>query len=84
MSTEELRTLVLRTLADLAPETDPAAVELDVDLREELDLDSMDELTLVTRLGEALGLEVPEADYPRLRTLRGAVAYLDERLAVAG
>jgi acyl carrier protein len=80
VNADELRTLVIDVLSDIAPETDPAAVDPDADLRDELDLDSMDELTMITRVGERLGVEVPEVDYPQLRTLRGAVAYLAGRV----
>ena len=81
MTTDALRSLVLRLLQELAPETDPASVDPDADLREELDLDSMDELNLIARLSEELGCEVPEAEYPQLRTVNGAVDYLADRLA---
>jgi acyl carrier protein len=81
VTTDDLRDLVLEILSDIAPETDPGTVDPTEDLRDELDLDSMDELNLITRIGERLGIEVPERDYPRLRTLDGAVAYLSDRVA---
>jgi acyl carrier protein len=81
VTTDDLRDLVLEVLSDIAPETDPGTVDPTEDLRDELDLDSMDELNLITRIGERLGIEVPERDYPRLRTLDGAVAYLSDRVA---
>jgi acyl carrier protein len=80
VNTDDLRTLLIDVLSGIAPETDPAAVDPDADLRDELDLDSMDELTMITRVGERLGVEIPEADYPQLRTLDDAVAYLAGRV----
>jgi len=59
----------------LGPEVDLAAVGKDEDLRETLDLDSMDFLNLVIALHEATGRDIPESDYPRLRTLAGMIAY---------
>jgi hypothetical protein len=46
--------------------------------RELTDLDSMDFLNFVISLHEALGVDVPEVDYPKLATLDGCVGYLGE------
>lgn len=81
MNTDELRDLIIEVLSDIAPETDPSDVDPTEDLREELDLDSMDELNMITKVSERLGIDVPEKDYPQMRTLEGAVAYLSGRLA---
>jgi acyl carrier protein len=75
----EVRAAVLRALGDIAPEADFASLKPDVPLRDQLDLDSMDILNLVTALHDALGVEIPEADYPRLTTLDACVEYLDAR-----
>jgi acyl carrier protein len=72
----ELRDLLLDVLSEIAPEADAADLDPTADLRDELDLDSMDMLNVATGLEERLGISVPEADYPRLRTLEDAVAYL--------
>jgi acyl carrier protein len=76
MTRDEVRATVLRVLGDLAPEADPAALKPDVDLREQLDLDSMDVLNFVVGLHAALGVEIPEADYPKFATLDGGIEYL--------
>ena len=81
MTTDELRDVVLDALTTIAPEVDPDALDPNEDLRDELDLDSMDELNLITALCQRLGIDIPEADYPQLRTLDGAVAYLDRRMS---
>jgi acyl carrier protein len=75
----DLRATVLRVLGDVAPEADLATLRPDVPFREQLDLDSMDLLNVVVGLHAALGVEIPEADYPRLVTLDGCVEYLDAR-----
>ena len=79
MTKDELRATVLRVLGDIAPEADLAALKPDVDLREQLDLDSMDVLNIMIALHEALHVDIPETDYPKLATLNGAVAYLAQR-----
>jgi len=72
----EIRSLVAEVLAGIAPEADLAAVGDAQDLREALDLDSMDFLNFVIGLGQRSAVTIPEADTPRLTTLGGIVAYL--------
>lgn len=75
MKEAELRHLVQELLADIAPEADVGTVAGGEDIRQALDLDSMDFLNLVIGLHRRTGVEVPEADYPRLFTLDGMAAY---------
>jgi acyl carrier protein len=79
VSDDEIKALMLRELAKIAPE---ASEEIDpeVDLREQIDLDSMDILNLMIAIHERTGVDIPEADYPKLVTLNGGVAYLRERI----
>jgi len=42
----------------------------------------MDFLNFVVGLHEATGIEIPEADYPRLATLSGAVTYLQSHMEI--
>jgi acyl carrier protein len=75
----ELRQIILDTLGEIAPEADLQTLAPDKALREELDIDSMDFLNFVIALHENLGVEIPEADYPKLATLEGAINYLGAR-----
>jgi acyl carrier protein len=76
MKDTETRTVIFDILAGIAPEADPASIAGDEDLREALDLDSMDFMNFVVALHERTGIDIPEADYPKLRTLNGAINYL--------
>lgn len=76
MTEAEVRKLALDILSDIAPETDPSAIGGGEDIREALDIDSMDFLNFVIALHQRTGIEIPEADYPKLFTLDGVVAYL--------
>jgi len=78
-SEAELREIVLRILGEVAPDADTAALEPDDDLRQRLDIDSMDHLNFVIGLHEATGIDIPERDYGKLTTVRSAVAYLGAR-----
>ncbi|HSJ96254.1 MAG TPA: acyl carrier protein [Myxococcota bacterium] len=81
MSAEQIRDAVLAALGDVAPEADLAALAPGAELRDALDLDSMDFLGFVQRLAVATGVEVPEQDYAQLATLEGCIAYLAARAA---
>ena len=76
MNQTEAKNLIIDVLADIAPEADFAALTGKAQLRDELDLDSMDFLNFITALHERAKINIPEADYPRLATLDGAVGYL--------
>ena len=76
MTEAEAKTLIREILSGIAPDIDPATVAGNEDLREALDLDSIDFINFVVALHERTGIDIPEADYPRLRTLDGAAAYL--------
>jgi acyl carrier protein len=77
MTADEIKALIRDILGGIAPEADLDAVADDEDLREALDLDSMDFLNFVVALHERTGIDIPEADYPQLRTLDGAIAYFE-------
>jgi acyl carrier protein len=76
MSDTETKSMIVELLSAIAPEGDFAALVGTEDLRETLDLDSMDFMNFVVALHERTGIDIPEADYPKLRTLDGAIAYL--------
>lgn len=78
--TDRAREYVLAALGSVAPEVDPVGIDPAAPLRDAADLDSMDFLSMVGALAEALGSDIPEDDYPRLETLDDAVAYVDSRL----
>ncbi|MGM0577506.1 MAG: acyl carrier protein [Myxococcota bacterium] len=79
MTRDEIRAAFLEALSDVAPEVDVEALEPDAPLRDEVDLDSVDFLQLLRDLRDRLGVEVPEQDYDRLRTLDSTVDYLRQR-----
>jgi len=76
MNQTEAKNLIIDALAGIAPEADFAALPGKAQLRDELDLDSMDFLNFIAALHERAKIDIPEADYPRLATLDGAVGYL--------
>ncbi len=83
MNTDDIRATVLRLLCEIAPEADPASIRGDVELRDQLDIDSMDQLNFVISVDEELGVDIPESDYGKFTNLDEFVAYLAERLHVS-
>lgn len=80
MTGEEIRAVVLRVLGRIAPEADPAALDPRASMRDQLDIDSVDFLNFAIGLNKELGVDIPDADLPKLATLDGCVAYLLSRL----
>ena len=76
MTEEEYRTAYLEELTRVAPDIDPATVGDDDHIQDDLELDSMDVLNLVTALHERFGVDIAESDYPEIATLRLAASYL--------
>jgi acyl carrier protein len=80
MTQPDIRAVVQEELSNIAPEINLSAINPTADLREVLDIDSMDFLNFVTAVHHRLGVDVPELDYPKLITLNGAVKYLESKL----
>ena len=81
MNDTDLKQIVMAAILEIAPEADFEALDPDDGLREQLDLDSMDFLNVVIGLHEALGIDIPEVDYPKLFTLTSAIDYLRDMQA---
>jgi acyl carrier protein len=82
MTRDEIRAAVIHSLADIAPETDASALDPHANLREALDLDSMDFLNFVVGVHEVLHVDVPESDYAKMSTLDACTSYLASRLGI--
>ena len=83
MNEDEIRKVLQEELGNIAPEMDIEKLDASADLREALDIDSIDFLNFITALHQRLGIDVPELDYPKLFTLDGAVSYLASKLKQA-
>ena len=79
MNTEELRATILGVLGKIAPEADLATIQGSVNLREQLDIDSMDFLNFLIALDKKLHVDIPERDYAQLTSLDACVKYLSAR-----
>jgi len=80
MNEADIRAILQEELGNIAPEMDLRKLDPSADLREALDIDSMDFLNFIIALHRRLGVDIPELDYPKLMTLSGAVSYLKLKL----
>lgn len=80
MSADELLAIVRDELGRIAPEVDFETVCQDAAIQSAFDIDSMDFLNFITALHERTGVNVPEADYARVRTIASVLAYLQEKI----
>jgi len=80
MTSDEIRAILLKCLTDVAPDIADEEIEDDADLRDELDLDSMDILRWVQGIHKALGVEIPEEDYGRIASFEDAISYVAARV----
>ena len=71
-----IQEVVLRALGNVAPEVDLESIDPSKNLRDQIDIDSVDFLNFVIGLHKALGVEIPDADVAKLATLNGCVRYL--------
>ena len=83
MNEADIRTVLQEELGNIAPEMDLQKLDPAADLREALDIDSMDFLNFIIAVHHRLGVDIPELDYPELVTLDGAATYLMSKLGAS-
>ena len=81
MTGQDVRRVVLDAIRRVAPEIDPSSIRPGERLRGQVDIDSMDFLSIVIDLHDKLKVDIPEGDYGRLTTVDEMVAYLEKRTA---
>ena len=81
MTDAQLQATVLKLLGTIAPDVELDSVNPEVPFRDQFDFDSMDFLNFAIALHKAFKVDIPEADYARLGTLKGCVGYLQDVLA---
>ena len=76
MNESELKDIIIAELAKIALGSDPAALDLDDNLREGLDIDSFDALNFFIALSERLHIDISEKDMGKLNTIGEILHYL--------
>jgi acyl carrier protein len=76
MPTTTPREILETTLREIVPDASLDQVRGDADLRETFELDSLDFVELVERLGKRAGFRIEDDDADQLRTIDSATAFL--------
>ena len=76
MTPDQARAVVMDALREAVPGAEPESSDPADDMREQLDMDSMDHLNFMVSLHERTGADIPERDYPKLTTIDACVLYL--------
>jgi acyl carrier protein len=80
MDEAKIRSAIFAILTDIAPEvSSPDELDSASNLREQVDLDSMDFLNLVTGIASQFQIEISEQDYGRLVSFDDLVAYVSAK-----
>ncbi len=76
MNESEIRQVVVGIFSKIAPEIDYDEIDAEEDLRDEIDIDSMDFLNFIVALNEKIGIDIPEKDYGKLVSLNDILEYV--------
>jgi acyl carrier protein len=76
----DIKARVVEIIRTVAPEVEAGELRADRPLRDQVDLDSMDWLRVIVGVHEKLRVDIPEADYAKLRTLDDWARYLGPRM----
>jgi acyl carrier protein len=76
MTQDEVIIAIKDIIAQIAPDEDLSGLQMELRLRDQIELDSMDFLDIVMELRKLYGVQVPEKDYMELATLAGCMTYL--------
>jgi acyl carrier protein len=76
MTPDQARHIIEEAAARVAPDADLAGLAPDADLRDRLELDSLDFLRFVEVMSERAGRQIAEDDYPQLATLASTIKFL--------
>ena len=80
MTHETIRSRIQEALAEIAPEADFDSIDTSEDLRDAIDLDSMDFTNFIIALHRAFEIDIAESDYRKFFTLDGCYAEIARRL----
>ena len=79
MKRSEIQLLVVEAIQQVAPEIELDDIQPDSDIRDECDLDSMDLLNYLIALKKLTGVDIAEADYPKVNSLNKMCDYLEQK-----
>jgi len=75
----QIKETIFQLLGNIAPEADFDSLDDNEDIRTTLGIDSFDFLNLLIGLSDAFSIEIPEADYGKLITLKDMIGYTQRK-----
>ncbi len=75
----QIKETIFQLLGNIAPEADLDSLDDNEDIRTTLGIDSFDFLNLLIGLSDAFSIEIPEADYGKLITLKDMIGYTQRK-----
>lgn len=82
MNRDAITAEILSALKEVAPEVDAGTLHPARNFRDQFEFDSIDFLDLVLKVEKRLAIKIPQAHYPQLSSLSGALDYIDSATAV--
>ncbi|MEV4382000.1 hypothetical protein [Streptosporangium sp. NPDC049644] len=79
MTPRQAQEIIEDALLRVVPDADLAGLATDADVREVLEMDSLDFLGYVETLSATSGLRIEEDDYPAFTTVAGGAGFLAAR-----
>ena len=79
----KIREVVARVLNGIAPEIDLDSIDPSRNLRDQMDIDSVDLREAYRWATKELGVEIPDGDLSKLATLNSCVGYLASKVKQA-
>ena len=76
MTPAQAHQMITDILREIAPDADPDTIGGDADIRDALELDSLDFLNFIEELSQRSGRRIDEDDYPQLATLASGAKFL--------
>jgi acyl carrier protein len=77
---QNIKKIILDAIQDVAPEIEQDDIEMDEDIREECDLDSMDFINYLIAVKKSTGVSIAEGDYTQVNTFNKMLSYLTEKI----
>jgi acyl carrier protein len=80
LTEDQIKKVALDIIETIAPEADIENLDPAVRFRDQFNFDSVDFMNFAVALQEQLKVDIPEADYLQLATLKGCITYLKSKI----
>jgi acyl carrier protein len=80
LSEVNLKKILKDIFFSIAPEVDFEKIDLNVPLRDQIDIDSYDFYRLLVRLDELTGIEIPDSEVRRFKNVNNLIGYILKKI----